>query len=317
MTLGLAVFLAGLFGVPLALLALGHRIRRRRPRVRRAFMGAFAGHCVAGVVAVVWGMIPPEAWTPGETGRGFFGLWALLIFPVVGAAVGATSVRARANTAAMIAILGLAAGGVAATQQSSGVLVGVIGNWSMIIDGGAALRADGERWSGTTTRADLEAAMRPFTAQVRDGFVANATSPGAFPLAIWSGTSNFTRGTIRVRFKLVGGKSDQTAGIVFGLQPNGEYNYVRYNTKDGDAALWRFRNGQRERVLHGMKHAQLPLNEWHELSVRVIGTNVFGAVNDSLTVEHTLDRPVSGRVGVWTKRDAVTVFRGYRVTSDW
>jgi hypothetical protein len=89
MNLGLFVFLLGLFGVPLALLWLGHRLRRRSARARAVFWGAVIGHCVAATLAVVLGMIPPEAWTAEETARGFVGLWSLLLFPLAGAGAGA------------------------------------------------------------------------------------------------------------------------------------------------------------------------------------------------------------------------------------
>ncbi|MEK7403220.1 MAG: hypothetical protein AABZ80_12765 [Gemmatimonadota bacterium] len=95
MSANIIAFLLGLFGVPIALLAVGHRLRRRAPRVRSAFMGAFIGHCVAGVLAVLLGMIPPEAWTPEETGRGFAGLWSLLVLPVVGAMGGSLWSKGR------------------------------------------------------------------------------------------------------------------------------------------------------------------------------------------------------------------------------
>lgn len=85
MTLGVFVFLLGLFLVPLALLMFGHRIRRASARQQRAFWGAIAGHFVAGVLAVTYGMIPPESWTDSDTVRGFFGLWSLVVFPLVGA----------------------------------------------------------------------------------------------------------------------------------------------------------------------------------------------------------------------------------------
>jgi hypothetical protein len=97
----LLAFLIGLFVMPLALLACGHRLRRRGPRSQSAFWGAIIGHCVAATIAVIWGMIPPEAWTAQETMRGFFGMWSLLVFPVAGALLGAVLTRTKAaNTAA-------------------------------------------------------------------------------------------------------------------------------------------------------------------------------------------------------------------------
>lgn len=90
---GLLVFLVGLYLVPIVLLWWGHRLRRLPPRYRAAFWGAIVGHCVAGLLAVTLGMIPPEAWTEGETIRGFFGLWALFVLPVAGGITGALTVR--------------------------------------------------------------------------------------------------------------------------------------------------------------------------------------------------------------------------------
>lgn len=84
MSIGIVVFLAGLFAVPLALLWWGQRVRKGTARQRRTFWGAIIGHCVAGILAVTFSMIPPESWTDSESTRGFFGLWALLLFPLMG-----------------------------------------------------------------------------------------------------------------------------------------------------------------------------------------------------------------------------------------
>jgi MFS family permease len=91
------IFLIGLFAVPIALLAFGRRIRRRGPRQRALFWGAIVGHCVALLLAVVLGMIPPEDWTSRETVRGFAGLWSLLLFPIVGALIAAALRRPRGS----------------------------------------------------------------------------------------------------------------------------------------------------------------------------------------------------------------------------
>jgi hypothetical protein len=107
----------------------------------------------------------------------------------------------------------------------------------------------------------------------------------------------------------VSGKSDQTAGLVFDLKPTGEYLFVRYNTKEGNVALWRYGNGDRAVVARGEQKAQLPLGSWHDLTLTVTGSRIVGTVNADLRLEHDLGRPVAGRVGFWTKRDSVTLFK--------
>jgi len=132
-------------------------------------------------------------------------------------------------------------------------------------------------------------------------------------LAVASGVKQFTSGTLRVQFNMLGGASDQNAGVVFNLQPTGEYLYARYNTKDGDLALWRFANGERQLIVHGTGTLKLPLNEWHELGVTIRGREVrrWSVGGPSVQLRHTPDAAFSGRVGLWVKRDAVTAFRNF------
>jgi hypothetical protein len=68
----------------------------------------------------------------------------------------------------------------------------------------------------------------------------------------------------------------------------------------------------RARVADGSSHAQLPLPAWHQLELRVAGRTVTGIVNGTLRVEHTLDRPIGGRIGFWAKPDSVSAFKGLR-----
>jgi hypothetical protein len=89
MTAGTLAFLVGLYVFPFGLLWWGHRVRRLSPRARGAFWGAVTGHCIAGLFALGAGVFFPESWTEAETLRGFFGLWAIFVFPVAGGFAGA------------------------------------------------------------------------------------------------------------------------------------------------------------------------------------------------------------------------------------
>jgi hypothetical protein len=217
--------------------------------------------------------------------------------------IGATTLSA----AVVIPALAQPAGGV-------GVL-GVVGHWIEEKDGADPIvRVDGLP-GRVPSAAEIEKAATTLFGKLDPTFAANAGAPGAFSLGVLSRVPRFTEGTFRARFKLVSGASDQTAGLVFDLEPNGEYLYARYNTKDGNLALWRFANGNREVIGHGEQHVQLPLGVWHELAVTITGSRLLAVANNgALRFEHTLPEPVDGRVGFWTKRDSVTQFKDVSVT---
>ena len=89
MTAGLAVMMLGLFGVPVALLWLGHRLRRRTARQRAVFWWALGGYVVAIIFATVAAFWPPAHWSGSDLLRGLAGFVSLLLLPLLGGAVGA------------------------------------------------------------------------------------------------------------------------------------------------------------------------------------------------------------------------------------
>ena len=95
MSTGRLAFLLGLFIVPVALLYLGHRLRRKPKRVRAVFWGALIGHTAGAGFATWYSMVPPEEWTSADTVRGFFGFYAMLAFALIGAALGYLLSRKR------------------------------------------------------------------------------------------------------------------------------------------------------------------------------------------------------------------------------
>ena len=197
----------------------------------------------------------------------------------------AEKLRPRA-AAVLLVLAGLSTAAVAA-QRAPLAVDPLIGHWETRTEAGETIVvADARKWK-----------TEP------------ATTP--FPVAAVRGVTGFTDGVLSVKFKLVGGESDQIAGLVFGLQADGTYYYARYNTKDGNVALWQFVNGDRKRMAEGSEHRQLPLNVWHDLRVEVRGTTVTALVNDALRLQHTLPGAVSGRVGFYTKRDSITEFKSF------
>lgn len=192
--------------------------------------------------------------------------------------------------------------------QFEHTFVPLVGLWRVGTEGGrATFTVDGTLPSPRPDEEGARAAFGP----AAPPFVKAMSAPGVFPLATARDVSKFDAGRLGVEFKILAGASDQTAGLVFNLKPDGTYNYARYNTKDGNVAIWKFENGARTVLAHGELHEQLPFGTWHRLAVVVKGRTVTATVNDKLRVSHTLDRDILGRVGLWTKADSVTAFRNF------
>lgn len=199
----------------------------------------------------------------------------------------------------------------AAQRPADHTFVPLVGLWRAgTEDGRATITIDG---TATTLKADEAGAVAAFGAGSA-AFAKAMAAPGVFPLATVRDVKALTAGRLSVEFKILAGATDQTAGVVFNLKPDGTYLYARYNTKDGNVAIWKFENGTRTVLAHGELHEQLAFATWHRLTVEIRGRSVDATVNDKLHVAHTLDRDVNGRVGLWTKADSVTAFRNFAVT---
>ena len=127
------------------------------------------------------------------------------------------------------------------------------------------------------------------------------------------GVDDFRNGEISMRFKLVEGALDQCAGILFHLQPNGDYLTVRFNGKEDNLVLWKFEKGKRSFVKKGTENVPIPLKEWHTMKVAIQGTKLAGFLDGKQLIDYTLSEMVSGKIGVWSKTDSVSYYDDYVV----
>lgn len=188
------------------------------------------------------------------------------------------------------------------------------GNWTVREEAGERmLRVDGTSWKPGTPPQNLLSKANTLFPSGAEAFAERVKAGLLFPYGVEPSVDTFSDGEIQVDFRLIGGASDQFASILFGLTADGDHYAYRYNTKDGDTALWKVVNGQRERIHHGGVHLEVPLGEWRTLKMRVRGAEITGWVNETQTLQFTLPAAVSGKVGLWSKADSVTDYRNYRV----
>lgn len=128
--------------------------------------------------------------------------------------------------------------------------------------------------------------------------------------------------TLAVRFKAVSGKIDQGGGFVWRFQDANNYYIVRANPLENNIVLYKVENGKRTDLpLKGKgrtygAEASVPTNEWHDLKLEAKG-NLFTVYINGKQLFQVEDETFTnaGKVGFWTKADAVTYFDDFTIKS--
>ena len=195
-------------------------------------------------------------------------------------------------------------------------IVPVVGFWRIEDDNGKkVLAVDGRQWKEGQSSAGIADKARALYGERYAEFLDRVQAYAYFPYVVASNVQNFTDGEITVRFKGLSGRIDQGAGILFNLQPNGDYLTIRANCLENNLVLWKFEKGKRSSV-SWVRNIPTATHQWHDLKVRVNGTKVEGYLDGKRYLEHTLPQPVSGRIGLWSKADSHMYFSDYTVATN-
>jgi hypothetical protein len=189
----------------------------------------------------------------------------------------------------------------------------VVGVWRVGKDGDAkVLVVDGGKWKQGQPSAGLADKARGLYGERYAEFLDSVKSYAYFPLAVAKNVDDFKNGEISLRFKGVAGRIDQGAGIVFDLKPNGDYLVVRANPLENNLVLFKYVHGKRSSV-EWVRNVPTETLKWHDLRVVVKGNHIQGRLDGKLFLEHDWGKPISGRVGVWSKADSVVYFDDFTV----
>jgi hypothetical protein len=191
----------------------------------------------------------------------------------------------------------------------------IVGNFVIGAEGdNKVLVIDGRNWKEGQTAAGVADRARSLYGERYAEFLDSVKAFAYYPYAVAAGVDDFRQGEISLRFKGISGRIDQGAGILFNLQPNGDYLTVRANPLENNLVLWKFEKGRRSSV-KWVRDVPTPTKTWHELKVVIKGNTVEGYLNGKLYLTHQLAQPVSGKVGVWSKADSHMYIDDYRVMS--
>jgi len=122
-------------------------------------------------------------------------------------------------------------------------------------------------------------------------------------------------GAISVKFKANSGQEDQGGGIMWRVQDKNNYYIARYNPLENNLCLYYVKNAHR-RLLNS---ATVLLDKEHWHSMKIIQHNThYNAYLDSKNILQGNNTTFTnaGGIGVWTKADALTSFKDFKVTEE-
>jgi len=133
-----------------------------------------------------------------------------------------------------------------------------------------------------------------------------------FPILVYEGET-FNDFTLATQFKIVDGKDEQMAGIAFRIKDEKNYYYVRASALGNTFNFFKIVDGQRKAPV-GNK-VEIRKGVWHQMTIECKGTRIRALLNGKEVIP-ALDDPTfsSGKIGFWTKSDAVSYFGTTTIT---
>lgn len=145
-------------------------------------------------------------------------------------------------------------------------------------------------------------ARRPVLAQLSDDPTDNR-----FPLFVYEGQP-FKNFRLAAQFKIVGGIAEQMAGVVFRYQNPSNFYVLRASALGHNVRFYKVVNGQFADPSAPLD-LKISTNVWHTLTVQCEGNRINCSLDN--TVMPSIQTPNTfaiGKIGFWTKSDAVTFF---------
>src|SRR5258708_3716820 len=100
--------------------------------------------------------------------------------------------------------------------RESSRFLAVVGNWSIVDDGGKkVLGVDGRKWLRGQPAGGLAEKARAIYGSRHEEFLDNVKAFAYFPYAVAKDIVDFHDGEISIRFKMVAGQLDRYEGILF------------------------------------------------------------------------------------------------------
>jgi len=127
-----------------------------------------------------------------------------------------------------------------------------------------------------------------------------------FPMLIYD-RETFKDFKLTTRFKIVSGRAEQMAGIVFRYQDASNFYVIRASALGHNIRFYKVVNGQRGNLLG--PDMNITTNVWHTLGIQCQGNQITCLLDNQVVMPPLTDNTfTAGKIGFWTKSDAVSYF---------
>jgi len=128
-----------------------------------------------------------------------------------------------------------------------------------------------------------------------------------FPILVYSGDI-FRNFKLTTRFKIVSGVTEQMAGVVFRYQNPSNFYVLRASALGHNVRFYKMVDGIRSAPIG--PEVDITPGTWHSLQVACKGNEINCSLDDQPLMPSLQDGSFAeGRIGFWTKSDAVSHFR--------
>jgi len=134
-----------------------------------------------------------------------------------------------------------------------------------------------------------------------------------FNLAVAEQT-NYSNLEIELKFKAVDGQEDRGGGPVWRYQDADNYYICRANPLESNFRVYKVVDGNRKQLQSAK--VEIPSNVWHSIKVKNVGNHIQCWYDGKLYLDVIDETFKSGKVGLWTKADAVTYFDDFEVVEE-
>jgi len=161
------------------------------------------------------------------------------------------------------------------------------------------------------------------TAPSRPNVLAQSTKGGLryrFPVCLFDKVT-CTDGDISVKIKILSGKDDQDAGVVFRAVDQNNYYLVRASAREHNIVMFRVKDGRFDPIRvntsgnssYGVRRP-IKIGDWNLLRVTYKGTQASVYYNHRKVFDANDSAFTSpGRSGVWTNADTIAYFDDFRI----